>query len=151
MLKSRFWSQQLKQNSPPALQQSRGLTYINSIPQNYLIPISTLFTWFKLGKGPWKKPGFLNSFFSSFMDLSPMCIKYKRQKWFCYCTSIHIQRSLRCYRICWAMKVRFSNWFYSVKNVIKLFLCISMAYNVISCIEVAEITQILRIAYFFSM
>ena len=29
-----------------------------------------------------------------------------------------------------------------------LFLCISMAYNVISCIEVAEITQTLKIADF---
>ena len=35
-----------------------------------------------------------------------------------------------------------------LKIVIKLFLCISMAYNVISCIEVTEITQTLKIADF---
>ena len=35
-----------------------------------------------------------------------------------------------------------------LKIVINLFLCISMAYNVISCIEVAEITQTLKIADF---
>ena len=34
------------------------------------------------------------------------------------------------------------------KNVINLFLCISMAYNVISCIKVAEITQTLKITDF---
>ena len=35
-----------------------------------------------------------------------------------------------------------------LKIVINLFLCISMAYNVISCIKVAEITQTLKIADF---
>ena len=35
-----------------------------------------------------------------------------------------------------------------LKIVRNLFLCISMAYNVISCIEVAEITQTLKIADF---
>ena len=34
------------------------------------------------------------------------------------------------------------------KGVINLFWCIYMAYNVISCIEVAEITQTLKIADF---
>ena len=32
--------------------------------------------------------------------------------------------------------------------VVNLFLCISMAYNLISCIEVTEITQTLKIADF---
>ena len=35
-----------------------------------------------------------------------------------------------------------------LKIVINLFLCISMAYNVISCIDVAETTQTLKIADF---
>ena len=35
-----------------------------------------------------------------------------------------------------------------LKIVINLLLCISMTYNVISCIEVAEITQTLKIADF---
>ena len=35
-----------------------------------------------------------------------------------------------------------------LKIVINLFSCISMAYNVISCIEVAEITQTLKVADF---
>ena len=38
-----------------------------------------------------------------------------------------------------AMEVRFSKWFRSVKNAaMNLFLSISMAYNVISCIKVAK-------------
>ena len=60
-----------------------------------------------------------------------------------------IRRSLRCCRIWSALEVQFSNWFSRVlKNVIGLILCISMAHNVISCIEVAEITQTLKIADF---
>ena len=35
-----------------------------------------------------------------------------------------------------------------VLNVRNLFLCISMSYNVISCIKFAEITQTLKIANF---
>ena len=35
-----------------------------------------------------------------------------------------------------------------LKKIRNLFICISMAYNVISCIEVAEITQTLKIADF---
>ena len=47
------------------------------------------------------------------------------------------------------MEVRFSKWFLRVrKGVINLFLCISMAYNVISCIEVDKNTQTLKIADF---
>ena len=47
------------------------------------------------------------------------------------------------------MEVRFPKWFLRVKKgVINLFLCISMAYNVISCIEIAKNTQTLKIADF---
>ena len=43
----------------------------------------------------------------------------------------------------------FSKVFFRVKKgVINLFLCISMAYNVISCIEIAKNTQTLKIADF---
>ena len=47
------------------------------------------------------------------------------------------------------MEGRFSKWFLRVKKgVINIFLCISIAYNVISCTEIAKNTQTLKIADF---
>ena len=60
-----------------------------------------------------------------------------------------IRQGLGCCTILGLMEVRFPKWFLRVKKgVINLFLCISMAYNVISCIEIAKNTQTLKIADF---
>ena len=64
--------------------------------------------------------------------------------------TIKLHCSLRCCRIWCVVEVQFSNLFYveCEKIVRNIFLCMSMAYNVISCIEVAEITQTLKVADF---
>ena len=60
-----------------------------------------------------------------------------------------LRQGLGCCTILGLMEVRFPKWFLRVKKgVINLFLCISMAYNVISCIEIAKNTQTLKIADF---
>ena len=57
--------------------------------------------------------------------------------------------SCYCSRKLSPMEGRFSKWFLRVKKgVINLFLCISMAYNVISCRKIAKNTQTLKIADF---
>ena len=55
----------------------------------------------------------------------------------------YIWQGLRC-----SMEVRFSVVLECYKDVLNLFLSISMSYNVISCRKVAENTQILNIAKF---
>ena len=57
--------------------------------------------------------------------------------------------NLRCSRKLSPMEGRFWKWVLRVKKgVINLFLCISMAYNVISCRKIAKNTQTLKIADF---